>query len=88
MKAIMNITDPADFDFCNVKGDLCNVVMFNSISMNFLFSLSDSLYQVTKAACSDSMTISDEAWDGLMMTPPIPLVEPYYSCVLFVINRI
>ena len=73
------------YEFCDLSFGPCNVIMFNTFD-DKTHSVSDFHYQVFHPACEDTFTVSNEAWDNLMESTPLPLVERYYSCKPFVFD--
>jgi hypothetical protein len=72
------------FDFCySDTYGYCSMLVFNTYD-EFQYSVSNDYYQVNRGACNDTFSISDDAWEKLLETPPTSLIELYYECVMTV----
>ena len=81
------VNDPAfrkkAFEFCNIDGYYCSIVMFNSVNY-VLKSVSTHLFQLADGTCTNSVSLSDATWKNAKSLPPTDLSESYFTCVFTV----
>jgi len=76
------------FAFC---GEQCAVVAFytyesnsrylsNGPNVTILSSMSANSYTVRNQICTDTMTLSPNAWSAIASNPPVQLTERFYQC--------
>ena len=61
--------------FCNGE---CFVILIQSFGTSS--GISANGYSLGNKICSAEVFPTATAWENLMQTPPIPLIEPYYKC--------
>ena len=75
----------AAFDFCRIPS--MNNLTCTMIGFNIYDSSSTSItaynYQLINGSCSNSVSLSNEAWEKLAEFSPTPLTEDYFRCTMF-----
>ena len=66
------------YDFCVVDGTPCSIITIYTDG-NRRHGVSEDYYQIVHGHCNDTVTVSAEAQEKLMV-PPTPLTENYLEC--------
>jgi hypothetical protein len=71
--------DASAFDFCEVNGSRCSLVVLRIFDQNK--QVSDNYLTLDSAACVD--TFSTPEWEQLVSAPPTQLEEDYFTCTQY-----
>jgi hypothetical protein len=68
------------FQFCKMpNGKFCSMIAFYTLGLSV--AVSKYHYPVVNGSCQNVMTIENEHWGKLALTPPTELTQIYYSCL-------
>jgi hypothetical protein len=74
----------SSYEFCRTDDfGSCSLVAVNSYGTDvFDYSLTEYLFLLNDGSCAEQFVISDAAFDNMINSPPTPIVETYYDCVM------